>query len=94
MQNTSYIRKKEKMNDLHFDGGDATAMICGAGFVFLDWVFLQADVTPTAVPLIWGELFDVCIKAAVGAVVGLSVKALFEWLIVLIKNKFNKPSKK
>lgn len=94
MQNISYIRKKEKMSDLHFDGGDATAMICGAGFVFLDWVFLQADVTPTAIPLVWGELFDVCIKAAVGAVVGLTVKSCYESLSSYLKNKFNKPSKK
>jgi hypothetical protein len=91
MPNISYIRKKEKMTDLHFDGGDATAMICGAGFVFIDWVFLQVDITPAAVPLVWGELFDVCIKAAVGAVVGLTVKALFEISISAIKTKFNKP---
>lgn len=94
MQNISYIRKKEKMSNLHFDGGDATAMLGGAVFVFIDGLFFHANVTPAAVPFVWGEMFDVCAKAAVGAVVGLTVKAFFEWVLVKIKNKFKKPFKK
>lgn len=88
MHNVSYIRKKVPMSDFHLDGNDFTVMAFGVGFAIWDQIseypFLFAP--PFNIP--GSELLEVCIKASVGAVVGLTVKALFEYLISWVKSKF------
>lgn len=91
MPNEVYIRKKVKMSDFHFDGGDVTVMAFGAGFAILDQLLFSTSLYAGPLPMASKELFEVCIKAAIGAIVGLTVKALFECLVAWIKNKINKP---
>lgn len=93
MQNISYIRKKVPMSDFHFDGNDFTVMVFGAGFAIVDQLMSSPALFAGPLPMANKELLEVCIKAAVGAVVGLTVKALFECAVCWIKAKFTKKPK-
>lgn len=93
MQNISYIRKKVPMSDFHFDGNDFTVMIFGAGFAIVDQLVSIPALFAGPLPMANKELYEVCLKAAVGAVVGLTVKALFECAIRWVKTKFTKKPK-
>lgn len=93
MKGVSYIRKKVKMSDLHFDGNDVTVMLFGAGFAILDQLAFSPTLFAGPLPMSNKELYEVCLKAAVGAVVGLTVKALFECAVCWIKAKFTKKPK-
>lgn len=90
MHNVSYIRKKVPMSDFHLDGNDFTVMAFGVGFAIWDQVPQYSLLFGAPFNIPSSELLEVCIKASVGAVVGLTVKALFECVISWVKMKINK----
>jgi len=81
------------MSDFHFNGGDIVAASFAASVVLVDQLCsLPMQINPR-MPVDWSALIDVSIKAAVGALVGLFVKFVWESATTWVKNKINKPSK-